>query len=209
MAFQGRPRTRTASVGHRICRNWQLAMQGREIIVGVGGGIAAYKTADLVSKLVQAGAAVSVVMTRGAEQFIGRTTFEALTGRPVHRKMFEPREHFLGEHIGLARRAEVMVVAPATANYLAKTANGTADDLLSTLALTMTGPILLAPAMNTEMWEKPAVQRNVAQLREDGFHFVEPGSGWLSCGQVGAGRMAEPTEIIDAIRTLLEERGQD
>ena len=151
----------------------------------------------------QAGAAVSVVMTRAAEKFIGPTTFEALTGRPVHREMFDAREHFQGEHIGLARRAELMVVAPATANYLAKVAHGFADDLLSTLALTMTRPVLLAPAMNTEMWNKPAVQRNIAQLREDGFHFVEPGSGWLSCGQIGPGRMAEPLDIFARSAELL------
>lgn len=167
------------------------------------GGVAAYKSADLASKMMQAGAAVSVVMTRAAEKFIGATTFEALTGRPVHREMFEPREHFQGEHIGLARRADLMIVAPATANYLAKVAHGFADDLLSTLALTMTGPVLLAPAMNTEMWNKPAVQRNIARLREDGLHFVEPGSGWLSCGQVGPGRMAEPLDIFARAAELL------
>ncbi len=179
-------------------------MDNREILLGVTGGIAAYKTADLASKLVQAGAKVSVVMTRSAEKFVGRTTFEALTGRPVHRKLFGPQEHHQGEHIGLARRAELMVVAPASANFLAKSAHGLADDLLSTLALTVTAPILLAPAMNSDMWNKPAVQRNVAQLREDGFQFVEPGSGWLSCGQVGPGRMAEPQEIFERIGQLLD-----
>ena len=182
-------------------------MRNREILLGVTGGIAAYKAADLASKLVQAGASVSVVMTRSAEQFIGRTTFEALTGRPVHRDMFQPQEHPQGEHIGLARRAELMIVAPATADYLAKVAHGLADDLLSTLALTIAGPALLAPAMNTEMWNKPSVQRNVAQLREDGFHIIEPGSGWLSCGQVGAGRMAEPDEIFERIKALLPDSG--
>ena len=182
-------------------------MTGRELILGITGGVAAYKAADLASKLVQAGAGVSVVMTRAAEKFIGPTTFEAMTGRPVHRDMFEVREFYQGEHIGLARRAELMVVAPATANYLAKIAHGFADDLLSTLALTMTGPVLLAPAMNTEMWSKPAVQRNIARLREDGLHFVEPGSGWLSCGQVGPGRMAEPAEILSRIADLLPVQG--
>ena len=183
-------------------------MTDREILLGVTGGIAAYKTADLCSKLVQAGARVSVVMTKAAEQFIGATTFEALTGRPVYRHQFVPQEHFLGEHIGLARRAEVLVVAPASANYIARVAHGLADDLLSTLALTMTRPILLAPAMNAEMWNKPAVQRNIAQLREDGIHFVDPGSGWLSCGQVGAGRMAEPAEIFEHVRRLLGEKAK-
>lgn len=181
------------------------SLQAREILLGVTGGIAAYKSAELASRLMQSGAAVTVVMTRAAEQFIGRTTFEALTGRPVYREMFSPQEHFQGEHIGLARRAELMVVAPASANYLAKAACGLADDLLSTLALSVTAPVLLAPAMNSEMWNKPAVQRNVSRLREDGFHVIEPGSGWLSCGQVGPGRMAESQEILDRIVSFLEE----
>ena len=179
-------------------------MNGREILLGVTGGIAAYKSADLCSKLVQAGASVSVVMTASAAQFIGATTFAALTGRPVHSGSFEPVEHFRGEHIGLAHRAHLFVVAPATAHFLAQAAGGFAGDLLSTLVLTSTCPLLLAPAMNCEMWAKKSVQRNVLQLRSDGVHFVDPGSGWLSCGQVGAGRMAEPVEILAAITRLLE-----
>lgn len=182
-------------------------MRGRELLLGVTGGIAAYKAADLCSKLVQAGASVSVVMTEAAEQFIGATTFQALTGRPVYREMFQPSEHFRGEHIGLAQRAHLMVVAPATANYLAQVANGFASDLLSTLALTVTCPVLMAPAMNCEMWAKASVQRNVSQLRDDGILFAEPGSGWLSCGQVGAGRMAEPAEILTAIERILAKAG--
>jgi phosphopantothenoylcysteine decarboxylase/phosphopantothenate--cysteine ligase len=175
----------------------------REIVLGVTGGIAAYKTADLCSKLVQAGHGVTVVMTAAAEKFIGATTFEALTGRQVSRDLFAPQEHFQGEHIGLARRAELVVIAPASADFLAKLAHGLADDLLSTLALATTAPIVLAPAMNSEMWSKPAVQRNVAQLRLDGFRFIEPGSGWLSCGQTGPGRMAEPSEILHELATHL------
>lgn len=178
--------------------------QRREIVLGVTGGIAAYKAADLCSKLVQASHGVTVVMTSAAERFIGATTFEALTGRPVHREMFSPQEGFhQGEHIGLARRAELLVIAPASADFLAKLAHGFADDLLSTIALVTTAPILVAPAMNCEMWAKPAVQRNVAQLKTDGIHMVDPGEGWLSCGQVGPGRMAEPAEIQTAIKRLL------
>ncbi len=179
-------------------------MKGREIVLGVTGGIAAYKTADLASKLVQGGASVTVVMTQNAHRFIGPTTFEALTGRPVYSQMFEPQEHYRGEHIGLARRAELLAIAPASANFLAKLAHGIADDLLSTLALCVTCPVLLAPAMNSEMWKKPAVVRNVAQLRGDGMEIVEPASGWLSCGEVGPGRMAEPDEIVGAIVRLLK-----
>jgi phosphopantothenoylcysteine decarboxylase/phosphopantothenate--cysteine ligase len=178
-----------------------------EIVLGITGGIAAYKAADLCSKLVQAGYGVTAVLTQAAERFIGGTTFEALTGRPVHRDLFTPQEGMqIGEHIGLARRADVLVIAPASADFLAKLAQGLADDLLATIALATTAPILVAPAMNCEMWAKPAVQRNVAQLREDGVHFAEPGSGWLSCGQLGPGRMAEPDEILRKIEELLLER---
>ncbi|MBS0266763.1 MAG: phosphopantothenoylcysteine decarboxylase [Planctomycetes bacterium] len=178
-------------------------MTGVEILLGVTGGIAAYKSAELASRLVQGGAAVSVVMTRSARKFIGATTFEALTNRPVHWQLFAPREHSLGEHIGLARRAQLLVVAPASADCLGKFAHGLADDLLSTLYLAFTGPVLVAPAMNSDMWAKPAVQRNVTQLRADGVNFVDPGQGWLSCGAVGPGRMAEPDEILARIQTLV------
>lgn len=178
-------------------------MNGREIIVGVTGGIAAFKTAAIVSQLVQGGAGVSVVMTAAAERFIGAATFAALTGRPVARQIFDEAQFPLGAHITLAERADLLVVAPASADFLAKAANGLADDLLTTLYLAFTGKVLLAPAMNTAMWEKPAVQRNITQLKSDGVQFVEPGSGWLSCRQVGAGRMAEPEVILATIRDLL------
>jgi phosphopantothenoylcysteine decarboxylase/phosphopantothenate--cysteine ligase len=175
-------------------------MQDKELLLGVSGGIAAYKTADLVSKCVQAGARVSVILTPAARRFIGATTFEALTGRPVYSRLFAPREHFRGEHIGLAQRAELLCIAPATADLLAKLAHGFADDLLTTAALAVTAPVLLAPAMNREMWSKPTVQRNVTRLRDDGMVIIEPEEGWLSCGQVGAGRMAAPERIFQAIQ---------
>ena len=178
-------------------------MQHQELLVGVSGGIAAYKSADLVSKCVQAGAHVTVILTRAARRFIGATTFEALTGRPVYSDMFSPREHYRGEHIGLAQRANLLCIAPATADVIAKLAHGLADDLLTTTALAVTSPIVLVPAMNCEMWAKPAVQRNVAQLRGDGVIIVEPEEGWLSCGQVGAGRMAAPERVIEAIQDRL------
>jgi phosphopantothenoylcysteine decarboxylase/phosphopantothenate--cysteine ligase len=178
-------------------------LSGREIVVGVTGGIAAYKTATLVSRLVQQGAGVTVVMTAASERFIGAATFAALTGRPVAREAFDAAHYPLGAHITLAERAELLVVAPASADFLARAAHGLADDLLATLYLAFGGQVLMAPAMNTAMWEQPAVQRNVAQLRSDGVAFVDPGSGWLSCRQVGAGRMAEPEEILTAILGLL------
>lgn len=178
-------------------------LAGSELVVGVTGGVAAFKTAALVSRLVQDGARVTVVMTDAACRFVGPATFEALTGRPVFRTMFDNAEFPLGAHIGLAERAKLLVVAPATADFMAKAAHGAADDLLSTLYLAFSGAVLLAPAMNTAMWSKAAVQRNVEQLRADGVHFVDPGEGWLSCRQVGAGRMAEPDAIRAAIEKLL------
>ncbi len=174
-------------------------MNGRELLVGVTGGIAAFKTAALVSQLVQHGAHVSVVMTREALNFIGTATFEALTGRHVHVESFDTSEFPLGPHIGLAERAELMCVAPTSANFMAKAAHGVADDLLSTLYLTNTAPILLAPAMNVDMWQKASVQRNLEQLREDGTEIIDPEEGWLSCRQSGAGRMASPETIAAAI----------
>ncbi len=174
-----------------------------EIIVGLTGGVAAYKVATLVSELVQHNVGVTVVMTRAAQEFIGPTTFQALTGRKVLTHVFDRKAHPLGAHIEVAHKAELLCIAPATANLLAQAAHGLAEDLLSTLLLSFQGPILMAPAMNSEMWEKPAVKRNVAQLRSDGVHFVGPNSGWLSCRQQGEGRMAEPSEIRAAIHNLL------
>ena len=176
---------------------------GREIIVGVSAGIAAYKAAALTSLLVQQGAGVTAVLTRNARRFIGEATFAALTGRPVAMRGFDPSSHPLGAHIELAARADCIVVAPASADFLAKAAQGSADDLLTTLLLCAQCPLVLAPAMNAAMWDKPAVQRNVAQVAADGAHIVPPGSGWLSCRQAGVGRMAEPTEIAAAIEAVL------
>ena len=176
---------------------------GREIIVGVTAGIAAYKAAALTSLLVQQGAGVTAVLTRNARKFIGEATFAALTGRPVATRGFDPSSHPLGAHIELAARADCIVVAPASADFLAKAAQGSADDLLTTLLLCAECPVVFAPAMNAAMWAKPAVQRNVAQVAADGAHIVPPGSGWLSCRQAGVGRMAEPIEIAAAIEAVL------
>ena len=173
------------------------------IIVGVTAGIAAYKAAALTSLLVQQGAGVTAVLTRNARKFIGEATFAALTGRPVATRGFDPSSHPLGAHIELAARADCIVVAPASADFLAKAAQGSADDLLTTLLLCAECPVVFAPAMNAAMWAKPAVQRNVAQVAADGAHIVPPGSGWLSCRQAGVGRMAEPTENAAAIEAVL------
>ena len=180
----------------------------QEIIIGVSGGVAAFKTAALVSDLVQSEIGVTVVMTRAATKFVGPTTFRALTGRPVYTRMFEGQQFPLGPHIELARQADLLCVAPATAHLMAQAAYGLADDLLSTLLLSFTGPVVMAPAMNTQMWQKPPVQRNLQQLREDGHHIVDPQAGWLSCRDQGVGRMAEPTEIKAAILRILTEGGK-
>ena len=178
-------------------------MKGRELVVGVTGGIAAYKTAALVSRLVQSGANVSVVMTEAATHLVGKATFAALTGRKVYVGLWEEAQFPLGGHIALADQGELLCVAPATANFLAKAANGIADDLLSTLYLAFSGPVVVAPAMNTAMWNKPAVQRNVQQLRDDGVQFVGPEAGWLSCRASGVGRMSDPDAIFAAIAERL------
>ena len=173
----------------------------REILIGVTAGITAYKTCDLVSRLVKSGCGVSVVMTQNASNLVAPRTFQALTGRPVSVQMFQGGDAI--PHIEPARNADLFCVAPATANFLGKAACGLADDLLSTLYLAFSGPVLLAPAMNCQMWEKPSVQRNVRQLMEDGVHFVGPESGHLACGEQGTGRMAEPEQIFKRIQELL------
>lgn len=176
-----------------------------KLVVGVGAGIAAFKTATLVSQLVQSGHQVRVVMTPAAQHFIGASTLSALSGAAVAGESFDPARYPLGAHIEVIQDADLLIVAPATADLMAKFAHGIADNLLSTLWLQAACPALLAPAMSNVMWEKPAVQRNVAQLRADGVHFVGPDEGWLSCRQRGAGRMSEPDAIQAAAEALLSE----
>lgn len=176
--------------------------QGRAILLAVGGGIAAYKSAILCSRLVQCGYDVRVAVTRAAAQFIGTPTLAALSGKPVADSIFDPA-YPMGPHIELSDQLDLMIVAPATASLLARFASGRADDLVSTLYLQTECPVLVAPAMSAPMWSKPAVQRNVAQLREDGCHFVGPATGWLSCRVTGEGRMSEPDEILAQAETLL------
>ena len=180
-------------------------MPEKRVLIGVCGGVAAYKTAMLVSQLAQRGHAVRVVMTASAQSFVGAATFAALSGRSVVTDMFDPAFP-LGPHIELAREADILCIAPATANFLAKAAAGSADDLLSTLYLCFQGPVMVAPAMNCEMWDKPAVQRNVQQLRDDGVQVVDPQDGWLSCRTRGVGRMAEPQTLLDAIEKILNKK---
>ena len=173
------------------------------ILLGVTGGIAAYKVVDLAGKLVAGGAHVRTVMTRSACRFVGPKSFETITGAPVYTSLWSDPEGHKSAHIALADWADVVVVAPASADILGKMANGICDDLLSTTLCTCwASPMLFAPAMNTRMWENPAVQRNVATLREMGVRMVGPIAGRLACGAEGMGRMAEPQEILNAIETL-------
>jgi phosphopantothenoylcysteine decarboxylase/phosphopantothenate--cysteine ligase len=176
------------------------------ILLGVTGGIAAYKAVDLAGKLTTAGANVRTAMTASACQLVGPKSFEAVTGAPVFTSLWsDPQGHQMS-HIALADWAQIVVVAPATADIIAKAANGICDDLLSTVLCTCWAtPTLFAPAMNTRMWENPATQRNVQTLRATGVRMVGPASGRLACGTEGMGRMAEPQEILAAIETLSAE----
>jgi len=179
-----------------------MSKDHQSVLLAIGGGIAAYKSAILCSRLVQCGYTVRVAMTSSATQFIGTDTMAALSGHAVALNVFDPA-HPLGAHIELADGIDLMAVVPATANLMAKFAGGVADDLVSTLYLQATCPVILAPAMSSAMWSKPSVGRNVDQLRADGCHFVGPESGWLSCRVSGEGRMSEPDSILQAIESLL------
>ena len=170
-------------------------------LVGVSAGVAAYKAAELVRLLRGAGDQVRVVMTAGAEQFIGATTFQALSGNPVRGALFDAHAEAAMGHIELARWADRVVMAPATADLMARLAGGLANDLLTTLALATEAPVFIAPAMNRVMWEAPATRRNCAQLEADGYRILGPASGPQACGEVGAGRMLEPAEILAAINS--------
>ncbi len=172
------------------------------ILVGVTGGIAAYKSAALVSALAQAGAQVHVLMTEAAQRFVTPLTFEALSGNAVLTSIWQQKTSHEPQHINLATRADAMLIAPATLDCLARLATGRADDIVSLLVSAidrMSTPVLLAPAMNVTMWAQPATQRHVNQLIEDDFVIVGPAEGWQACRKVGPGRMSEPDEIIEAL----------
>src|SRR5437870_4009036 len=177
-----------------------------KILLGVTGCIGAYKAAEILRGLQRAGAQVRVVMTRHACEFVRPLTFEALSGEPVIVEMFERPSYAAIEHITVAREADLLLVAPATANIIAKFAHGIADDFLSTLYLSNTNPVLIAPAMNVEMWNHPATQANIAALRARGVELVDPDSGYQACGEVGVGRLAEPEEIVKRALALMAEK---
>lgn len=180
-------------------------MTGKRIVVGVTGGIAVFKAAGLVSQLAQRGADVRVIMTRSASKFVTPLTFQTLSRNPVAVDTFEEKDPSVVTHIDLADHADLFVIAPATANILAKMAHGLGDDMLSTTLLATRAPILIAPAMNVHMYQNPVVQENIRKLEQLGHRFVEPASGQLACGYVGQGRMEEPERILEVIEEMLRE----
>lgn len=180
-----------------------MTLKGKKIVLGVTGGIAAYKAAELVRELIKAGAEVHVVMTRNAQAFITPLTFQTLSGNPVTTEFFNLIAESQIGHIALADRAEVLLVAPATANIIGKIAAGIADDMLTTVVMATQAPVLLAPAMNVHMWENKICQENIQKLRSRGYHFIDPDAGELACGYEGKGRLAEIPEIVEEIRALL------
>lgn len=179
------------------------SFQDKNIVVGVTGGIAAYKVCQLVSSLKKQGAGVDVVMTQNATRFVAPLTFQTLSSRPVVLNVFDAPQFWEVKHVALAKKADLMIVAPATANIIAKMANGIADDMLSTVLLATRAPILIAPAMNTGMWDNPATKENIATLQKRGYHFVGPERGLLACGDAGKGRMSEPDDILQKAEQLL------
>ena len=180
-----------------------MTLQGQRVLLCVCGGIAAYKAADLVRRLREAGAEVRVAMTGNAQRFVGAQTFQALSGQPVRSSLWDAQAEAAMGHLELARWAQRIVIAPATANTLAKLAHGFADDLVSTLCLASTAPLSVCPAMNHVMWKHPATQQNMATLRARGVQVIGPDDGPLAEGESGPGRMAEPLAIVAA----LAERG--
>ena len=178
------------------------------VALGVSGGIGAYKAVEVARRLQQRGHGVAAVMTTNAERFVGPLTFEAITQRRVATDQFAPGVNADIDHIALATEADLLLVAPATANVIGKFASGVADDFLSSLYIATTAPVLLAPAMNTNMLAHPAVHANLRTLADRGVRFVDPGEGYLACGWVGKGRLAEPEQIVEAADTLLRGRGE-
>lgn len=179
-----------------------MSSQPRKILLGVTGGIAAYKSPDLVRRLIERGAEVQVVMSRGAQQFVTPLTFQAVSGNPVRADLWDESAEAAMGHIELARWADEIIVAPSTAEFIARLAHGFADDLLTTICLATTAKITLAPAMNRQMWANVATQANVTLLKERGVRFLGPASGEQACGEVGVGRMLEPAELADEVFTL-------
>ncbi len=185
-----------------------MTFKDKRILLGVSGGIAAYKAAELARRLTAAGAQVKVVMTAAAEQFVGPPTFAGLTGQPVSRSLWGDKVNPM-EHIFLGQQVDAIVIAPATANFIGKAASGLGDDLLTTIMLAATRPVLVCPAMNCEMWANPAVQENVARLQSRGIEIMMPAEGDLACGTSGSGRLPEPEMIVEALARLVTPQDLD
>jgi phosphopantothenoylcysteine decarboxylase/phosphopantothenate--cysteine ligase len=183
-----------------------MALTGKRVLLGITGGIAAYKAAELVRLLVKAGADVRVAMTEAATRFIGPTTLQALSGQPVWTDLWDPRVNDAMGHIELSRDRELILIAPASADFMAKLAHGLCDDLLSTLCVARRCPLMVAPAMNVEMWQNAATQRSAETLRADGVHIVGPASGGQACGEMGMGRMTEPADILADVQFFFQPR---
>lgn len=177
---------------------------GQTIVMGVTGGIAAYKAVEVVSRLKKAGYTVHVIMTKSATQFVTPLTFREMSGNPVVTDMWEEPKTWNVQHIALASSADLFLIAPATANIIGKIANGIADDMLSTTVMATTAPVLLAPAMNTNMYLNPVTRQNLARLAEIGYHILEPAAGLLACGVEGPGRLPEPAFIVEKVVALLQ-----
>jgi phosphopantothenoylcysteine decarboxylase/phosphopantothenate--cysteine ligase len=181
-------------------------LKGKEIIVGISGGIAAYKTAELVRELTKRGANVHVVMTKNAMEFVTPLTFQTISGNPVIHEMFELFSGSKIGHIALSDIADQMVIVPATANIIGKIANGIADDFLTTMVMAITVPVLFVPSMNTKMWESKVVQTNMQKLRDNGYESMDPGTGDLACGTVGKGRLPTIDEIVEKMEDIFTEK---
>ena len=178
-------------------------LNGKTIVLGVSGGIAAYKSVELLRLLTKAGAEVHVIMTHSAMEFVGPLTFQTLSGNPVHTELFDLYQESEIGHISLADRADLVFVAPATANVIGKVANGVADDLLTTTIMATKAPVLFAPAMNVNMWDNPLYQANQQKLAQHGYHFIDPASGALACGWDGKGKLPDPQVLFDRAAALL------
>ncbi len=183
-----------------------MKLENKNILLGVTGGIAAYKSLELVRLLTKQNAGVNVVMTAHAEKFIGKMSFQALSGNTVLTDTFDLASSVEIKHISIPDNASLAVIAPSTADFIGKLAYGIADDLLSTMMLAMTKPVLIAPSMNVHMYENRIVQDNMKRLKQYGYHFIEPGEGWLACGYEGKGRLAEPDQIVEEIELLLTKK---
>ncbi len=177
-------------------------LQGKKILLGIGGGIAAYKSCDLLRRLTEQGAEVHVILTKAAQKFVTALTFQSLSQNPVHTDLFDLTEESEMSHIKLADEADLMLIAPATADLIAKLAHGHADDLLTTAVLVTRAPVFFAPSMNVNMWEKAIVQQNIKTLQSRGYFMIEPAEGALACGWEGKGRLAEVESIVETLKNF-------